>query len=378
MIRQTGPSQFEQALSRHGLADLGHGWFLPPGSLACLINNTDSRVNHRLVVHPDDVHSLVNARAFLGTAPRHRAWGRGLCVALILVSGFAAVACDNSNSTFQRSFKGSTSCANRLRQAGGFPPHSKSPGWILTAGGLSRLQQAGLPAFLLRTDFNQPRTILLVSQGRPDLLAPRASLAFDFTSARALISALDHNLVPADVAYLLLDLERWPLTPLDEQRNPIGVLKEAISDAHARGKCVIFTPALDLVGAVDPGGSESSIQATFERLIVRQGAAVSDLFEIQAQHTEDSPLATRFAPELISVARAVSPREPVFVGLSTNPNGQHVSALDLLELYHASAAAGASGYWLNIPRSGAECPKCGMPQAHVAVKFLLALDAAPS
>jgi hypothetical protein len=178
-------------------------------------------------------------RAFLGTAPRRRAWGRGLCVALILVSGFTAVACDNSNSTFQRSFERPTSCATHLQQAGGFPPHSKSPGWILTAGGLSRLQHAGLPAFLLRKDFNKPSTILLVSHGRPDLLAPRASLAFDFTSARALISALNHNLVPADVVYLLLDLERWPLTPLAEQRNPIGVLKEAISAAHAHGKCVI-------------------------------------------------------------------------------------------------------------------------------------------
>jgi hypothetical protein len=108
-------------------------------------------------------------------------------------------------------------------------------------------------------------------------------------------------------------------------------------------------------------------------LIVRPGASVSDLFEIQAQHTEGSPLATRFAPELISAARSVSPREPVFAGLSTNPNGQHVSALDLLELYHASAVAGASGYWLNIPISGAECPKCGLPQVLVAVEFLRAL-----
>jgi len=325
-------------------------------------------------LHPDDVYGHVNLRAYLGGAALGlRACRHKLCVLLMLVSGFATVACDKSNSTRQRNFDRPTSCASHLQRAGGFPPDAKSPGWIITAGGLSRLQQAGLPTFLMQKDFNQPRTILLVSHGRPDLLAPRASLAFDFTSAGALISALDRNLVPADVTYLLLDLERWPLTPLAEQRHPIGVLKEAISDAHAHGKCVIFTPALDLVGAMHPGGPRSSINASFERLIVRPGASVSDVFEIQAQHTEGSPLATSFAPEVIRVARAVSSKEPVFVGLSTNPNGQHVSALDLLELYRASAAAGASGYWLNIPIGGAECPKCGMPQAHVAVEFLLAL-----
>jgi hypothetical protein len=323
--------------------------------------------------HPDDVFRQLNVPPFLGTAKRHRSLGRGLRVALILATGFAAVACDDNNSTVQRSVAGPVSCASQLRHAGGFPPHPKSPGWILTAGGLSRLQQAGLPAFLMRRDFNQPSTILLVSHGRPDLLAPRASLAFDFTSASALINALDHHLVPADVAFLLLDLERWPLTPVAEQRNPIGVLKKAILDAHAHGKCVIFTPALDLVGAIDPGKPGSSIRARFERLLVRPGASVSDLFEIQAQHTEGSSLATRFAPEVIGIARDVRPQEPVVVGLSTNPNGRRVSALDLFDLYHASAAAGASGYWLNIPMTGAECPKCGMPQAHVAVEFLLAL-----
>jgi len=238
---------------------------------------------------------------------------------------------------------------------------------------LSNLQEAGLPSFLLRRNFNQPRTILLVSHGRPDLLAPRASLAFDFTSANELTRALNQNRVSAAVSYLLLDLERWPLTPVAEQRDPIGALRRAVSVAHAHHKCVIFTPALDLVGAIDPGGGASSIYESFYRLIVRPGASVSDVFEVQAQHTEGSPLARSFAPEAIAAARTVHPDVPVLVGLSTNPNGVRVSALDLLELYDASAAAGASGYWLNIPRSGAECPRCGEPQTQVAVEFLTIL-----
>lgn len=306
-------------------------------------------------------------------APWQVAARRAACALFALIVGLTATACDGgSDANLQRSFA-VVACTSSLQPDQGFQRGGRPPGWILTAGGLSLLRQAGLPSFLLRADFNHPSTILLVSHGKPVTLAPRASLAFDFTSASALIDALDHNRVPASVPYLLLDLERWPLTPVAEQQNPIGALRSAVSAAHAHGKCVIFTPALDLVGVVDPRGQASAIYQSFDRLILRPGAAVSDVFEIQAQHTEGSSLVTSFAPGAIASARAVHPQMPVFVGLSTNPNGQHVSAQDLLDLYHASAAAGASGYWLNIPRAGPECPMCGTAQPHVAVEFLVNL-----
>ena len=303
-----------------------------------------------------------------GVKARHRA----ACALLTLIFGLTAAAC-SSGHNWQAISTRPVSCPSHLQPDHGFQHAARPPRWILTAGGLSMLVQAGLPSSLMRADFNNASTILLVSHGRPDSLAPRASLAFDFTSASALISALDHNRVPIDVPYLLLDLERWPLTPVAEQQNPIGALRNAISVAHAHGKCVIFTPALDLVGAVDPGGRASSIYKRFDRLILRPGAAATDVFEIQAQHTEGSLLSIDLAPSAIAAARAAHPGVPVFVGLSTNPNGQRVTAQDLLEVYDASAAAGASGYWLNIPRAGAECPMCGMPQPRVAVEFLTAL-----
>jgi len=34
---------------------------------------------------------------------------------------------------------------------------------------------------------------------------------------------------------------------------------------------------------------------------------------------------------------------------------------------------GATGFWLNIPETSAECPACGTPQTGVAVAFLHAV-----
>src|SRR5262249_5338282 len=163
--------------------------------------------------------------------PSERIRRAGMCVLLMLALGLTAAACGGGTS--KRVPAKPFSCKSRLQQDLGSQRGRGSPAWILSAGGLSHLQEARLPSFLQRKDFNQPKAILLVSHGRPDLLAPRASLAFYFTSASGLKRALDQNRVSAAVSYLLLDLERWPLTPVAEQRDPIGALRRAVSVAHA-------------------------------------------------------------------------------------------------------------------------------------------------
>lgn len=243
------------------------------------------------------------------------------------------------------------------------------PAWILTTGGLARLQQSGLSPWLL-ADFNRPSTLLLAAHGQPDRLAPRATLAFTFTSAAALEGAVKQGTVPDSVRYLLLDLERWPLTPLAEQLDPIGALKAAVSVAHAHGKCVVFTPALDLTRIPFGRAGKAQQFAAFERTIAGPGALVSDVFEVQSQQTEHTSFVNSFAARTIATVRRYRPREPIFVGLSTNPNGRQVSPFDILTLYRSAAASSASGYWLNIPQTSAECPKCGLPHPGVAVEFL--------
>jgi hypothetical protein len=229
---------------------------------------------------------------------------------------------------------------------------------------------AGLPQSVLQAEFDRPSTLLLVSHGSQDSLVPHANLAYYYTSAQAAQQAVLTGQVPAGVRYLLIDLERWPLTPAGEQSDPIAALRSATTVAHQHGKCVVFAPAVDLVGVTHPGVGGSALYSEFDQTMVEPGAGQADLFAVQAQHTEGTRYASSFAPEAIQAARQGRSAEPVLVGLSTNPNGRRVSLGDILAVYRASAAAGTVGYWLNIPESGAECPRCGYPQTSVAVAFL--------
>lgn len=296
---------------------------------------------------------------------RAQAW-----VLWVLLTGAVVVGCGSpGRSVGSANFRTCASLWSRTKSSGLRTP---TPGWLLNARELPRLLAAGLPRSLLMAYFNRPGTVLIINHGRPRSLLPRATLGFDFTSARSLISALKHGRVSRDVRYLILDLEHWPLTPTDEQRNPMAALRKAVTAAHAAGKCVMFTPGLDLVSAMRPGWADPAY-SLFDHLVASPGAAVSDAFEVQAQHTEGTYRAGSLVPGAIAAARTARHGEPVFVGLSTNPNGRHVTPAELLSLYEIGRASGATGYWLNIPRRGTECPACGAPQPGVAVAFLKAL-----
>jgi hypothetical protein len=99
------------------------------------------------------------------------------------------------------------------------------PEWIITVGSLPRLEGAGLPVSVLDADFDNPRTLLLGE--RVDEFLPMASPAMVFTSEISLADALSGGQVPAAVTWVLLDLEHWPLTPGDEQADPIGTFSTA-------------------------------------------------------------------------------------------------------------------------------------------------------
>ena len=258
-------------------------------------------------------------------------------------------------------------CAAPLRPSGSSTLLRQA--WIISAGALVQLRQAGLPDRLLRADFDRPGALVLVSHGRPDSLVPRASPAFYYTSAATMVSALRRGGVPRPVRYLVLDLERWPLTPGSEQSDPMAALRWAASAAHAHGKCLVFAPAIDLVGVQHPGTGGQALYSLFDSSIAGPGAALADVFVVQSQHSEGTSYANSLAPGAIGAASAAH-RIPVLAGLSTNPNGRRVSPADLLAVYRASVRGGGAGFWLNIPRSGAECARCGIPQPQVAVAFL--------
>lgn len=253
---------------------------------------------------------------------------------------------------------------------------------MLSVGALERLEQAGPPRHLLSSFFDKPTTILIGAAGPGgDRIASRASAAADFTSATALIQALQAGRVPASVPDVVLDLEAWPLTPVAEQHAPIAAAAEAARAAQAAGKRLIFTPGVDLVRVLTGQRLHASaLGAAYDRLLAGPGAAVSDVFEIQAQGTEGTAEVPSFVDAALQAARAAHRGIPLLVGLSTNPSGRRVTPQDLLQLAQAAQRAGASGFWLNVPEAGRACPRCGTAQPQVALSFLeqLARAASPS
>ncbi len=240
--------------------------------------------------------------------------------------------------------------------------------WLISSAALSRISDAGLPKPLLQAYFNRPSTIL-IGANKSNSLVPNASLAADFTSVTALESAVENNEIPASVHYLILDIEAWSFTPKTEQEFPIQAAKGAFSAAKSDGKVLIFTPATDLVKVLI--GHRLTGQAlinAYSDLIARPGAKVSDIFEIQAQGTEGTVLSNSFASSVASTVQSVNNSVPYLIGLSTNPDGRQVTSSDLLDL--VESVPNASGFWLNVPKAGTACPKCGQAQPKVAVEFL--------
>lgn len=240
--------------------------------------------------------------------------------------------------------------------------------WLISSTALSRISDSGLPKPLLQAYFNRPSTIVIGTE-KSNPLVPNASLAADFTSAASLESALENNKISTSVHYLVLDIEAWSFTPKVEQEYPIQAAEGALNAARSAGKTLIFTPATDLVKVLlgHRLKGQEFINA-YSNLIAKPGARVSDIFEIQAQGTEGTALSRSFASSTVSAIQSVNNSEPFFVGLSTNPDGRQVSPSDLLDL--VKSFPNVSGFWLNVPQTGAACPKCGQAQPKVGVEFL--------
>src|SRR5260370_5600280 len=91
---------------------------------------------------------------------------------------------------------GSPRSSESPQSSGSAPAPGPAPSWIITAGGVQRLAQAGLPAPLLHADFDRAGTFVLVQHEHADGLGPHASLVFSYSSAPGLVGALRAGHVP--------------------------------------------------------------------------------------------------------------------------------------------------------------------------------------
>jgi hypothetical protein len=197
-----------------------------------------------------------------------------------------------------------------------------------------------------------------------------ARLVITFTSATTLKQAVTAGQIPPGTYGVLYDPEVWSATPVAEQRDPVGAAASAAAVAHANGLRFIVTPALNLTTVLAPGGSAQRWRQFLSLNLAAQFAKVADIVEFQAQSLErDAATYATFVREAAAQAKAANPGVTVLAGLSTNPPGSAVSSANLVAAIAATSTL-VTGYWLNIPSPGAQCPTCGPASPAVGIAAL--------
>jgi hypothetical protein len=249
--------------------------------------------------------------------------------------------------------------------------------WMISISAVRHLREADPSGTLDRRFFADPGSFVMNgakgAEGFPQ--GWRALPTATFPSYAVLAKALEGGQLPAEVKAIIYDNESWTFTPPEEQHDLERFEKLAADAIHGAGRILIATPAADLVPVLSPQIERGKRYDEYLRLgIARMAARWADVYEVQAQGSEDNlPLYTRFVKGAAAAAREANPKVRVFAGLSTNPSGKRVTAKQLYDAVEATRGA-VDGYWLNIPGGGAYCPKCGEPQPQVAVDLLRMLD----
>jgi hypothetical protein len=190
-----------------------------------------------------------------------------------------------------------------------------------------------------------------------------------YTRFNALKNALASG-IARQVSGVMYDYERWEFTPQEEQRNPRPYLKEAADLARAQGMLFLTAPAVNLVRTMPSGDQGPRYDAYLRLGIAADAARYADVFDIQAQGSErNTELYASFVRQAAAQARQANPRVVVLAGISTQPNGQSVTADDIVRAIDATRDT-VDGYWFNIPRPSEYCPGCREFRPDIAIEVL--------
>jgi hypothetical protein len=191
-----------------------------------------------------------------------------------------------------------------------------------------------------------------------------------FPSYGAIQQAFSTGAIPPGVRAILYDNERWKFTPAEEQRHPARFMHSAADLVHSHHLLFITAPAVTIVREM-PGDTRAPPYVRYLRLQMAANAArFADVYDIQAQGSERNVARyATFVTHAAAQARQANPRVMVLAGISTNPNGQHVTAEDILAAVNATRSI-VDGYWLNIPRPSDYCPHCNDFRPDIAIDVL--------
>jgi hypothetical protein len=196
-----------------------------------------------------------------------------------------------------------------------------------------------------------------------------AVLIRSFTNVNAIRRALDSGRIGGGVRAIMYDNEHWKFTPMAEQMDPAKAIQQAAALVHAHGLLFISAPAVDLTRVLAPGPEKR--YAAYLRLgLASEAARYADVYDIQAQGSEKHvPQYSAFVRAAAAQARAANPKVIVLAGISTNPNGQRVTADDILGAINATRGF-VDGYWLNVPKPSEYCPGCTEFRPDLAIDVL--------
>jgi hypothetical protein len=241
---------------------------------------------------------------------------------------------------------------------------------MANAAVVNRTQAMG--SNLVQQYFNVPSAIATpLRSGSYSAYAPNAICAASFGDANLLAQAISSGTLPQGTTAVVYDCEKWSFTPTDQQLDPATYYQQAADAAHAAGLPLVATPATDLVYAIAPGTPPSQRYSEFLQLGIPAAAAqYADYFVAQTQGLVASPQCYAYVSAGIAQqATGANPNVEVLAGLSTNPNGVTQSTQALLDAASASKPY-VSGWWLNDPAQGPQCPNCTGPHPDMVVGFL--------
>ena len=174
-----------------------------------------------------------------------------------------------------------------------------------------------------------------------------------FKSYADLRGAIAAGRIPRRTHWVLYDNERWPATPVREQKRPGQFETLFASLAHRHGYRVILAPGQDLALGFSRTHFARNIAAWRRYLslgLPAISARLADIYEIQAQPFElpvyrHQRIFLADVQEAVTQARVANPHATIFAGIST----QRVArASDLFSDFMAVRGL-VAGFWLNLP-----------------------------
>ena len=141
------------------------------------------------------------------------------------------------------------------------------------------------------------------------------------------------------------------------EEGDLSDVTQAALLVHARGLKFLFTPSVDVGMSGSQARPYPNKYSTY--LSQRRGAWAAtpgiDVFAIQSQQAEGTPLYGSFVASALAQAHAAAPSVPVLVGLGINPHNPPtaISTPMLVSAFALAQADGAAGYWQNVETGNA-------------------------